>query len=151
MGSRELYFTQFEAKKQFMYTYIIMVQIKRIGIKQTVKVVAVFYFVTTFIIFVPVYLIIFFLSSGEIESTQRFGGAIFGGVFIFMLPIFYAVMGAVMVAITAAIYNLIAKKVGGVEIELETEPDTTNKPVNNKQTPPQPAPPSTQSRPPMPL
>jgi hypothetical protein len=47
-------------------------------------------------------------------------GAVFGVAAIIILPIFYGVLGLVMGAIGAALYNLFAGMFGG--IELETEP-----------------------------
>ena len=47
-------------------------------------------------------------------------GAMFGVGAIIILPIFYGVLGVVMGAIGAALYNLFAGMFGG--IELETEP-----------------------------
>ena len=65
-----------------------MAQIKRIGIKQTAKVAAVFYFVITFVFAVPVFLITLLVGYfGGTESSVPFGGAIFGGFFILLLPV----------------------------------------------------------------
>ncbi len=58
------------------------------------------------------------------ESGSGFGtaglGAMFGVGAIIILPLFYGVLGVVMGAISAALYNLFAGMFGG--IELETEP-----------------------------
>jgi hypothetical protein len=96
-----------------------MAQIKRIGVKQTAKVVAIFYFVITLIIFLPIFVIS--LLFGGLSGDDTFGklGAIFGGVIFLVLPFFYAVIGGLMVAISAALYNFVAKKVGGIEVEIE--------------------------------
>jgi len=43
----------------------------------------------------------------------------FGPGFIIAIPVLYAVCGAIITAISAALYNLVAGWVGGVEVELE--------------------------------
>jgi hypothetical protein len=45
--------------------------------------------------------------------------AIFGVGAIIALPIFYGVLGVVMGAITAGLYNLFAGMLGGIEVETE--------------------------------
>ena len=120
----------------------LMAQIKRIGVKQTAKVVAIFYFAITLPIFIPLFVIS--LLIGGFTNSGNFGmfGAIFGGIFMLVLPFLYAILGGVMVAISAATYNFIAKRFGGIEVEIENEtatkdvitpntPDPT-KPVLNK-------------------
>jgi hypothetical protein len=42
----------------------------------------------------------------------------FGAVFTIMIPIFYGVMGFVGGIIGAFIYNLVAKWIGGIEVEV---------------------------------
>jgi len=44
---------------------------------------------------------------------------IFGGGAIIFLPLVYGIMGLVMGFIGAIIYNWVASKVGGIEIEIE--------------------------------
>jgi hypothetical protein len=71
-------------------------------------------------------LIIPFVLIGGLASFARgsngagaIGGLAFLGIGIFA-PIFYAGMGFVVGAVTALIYNLAAKWMGGIEIELES-------------------------------
>jgi len=45
-------------------------------------------------------------------------GAFFGVAAVVVLPVTYGVMGFVMTLIMAALYNALAKLVGGVEIDL---------------------------------
>lgn len=101
-----------------------MVQIKRIGIKQTAKVFAIFYFLISLTFILPMALITLLLPIffGSLSGQKSgFSGATLGGVFLLLMPLLYAAIGFVMVAITAFIYNLIAKRIGGVEIELDSE------------------------------
>lgn len=99
-----------------------MARIKRIGIKQTAKFATVFYFVVTLIFIVPLFLITLLIgTTGDAKGYSRLGGAIFGDVFLLMLPFFYALLGGLVVAVSAYLYNLIAKRVGGIEVEIETD------------------------------
>ena len=64
------------------------------------------------------------LIYGVILGFMLSGGSVFAGIAISLLvmvilPAFYAAIGFVAGAISAAIYNLVAKFTGGVEIELE--------------------------------
>ncbi|MFV1917202.1 MAG: hypothetical protein ACC618_01815 [Patescibacteria group bacterium] len=99
-----------------------MARIKRIGIKQTAKFAAIFYFVVTLIFFVPFFLITLLIGTqGDTEGYSRLGGAVFGGVFLLILPFFYALLVGLVVAVSAYLYNLIAKRIGGIEVEIETD------------------------------
>jgi hypothetical protein len=53
------------------------------------------------------------------EQMPPFFGALFGVGAIVLLPIFYGVMGLVFGALGAAIYNLVAGAVGGIEVETQ--------------------------------
>ncbi len=55
-------------------------------------------------------------SGGDVEAPMV--GLLFGVGAVIILPIFYGVMGAVCVAIGAALYNVIARTVGGIRVEL---------------------------------
>ena len=44
---------------------------------------------------------------------------LFGAGSIVILPIFYGVIGAVMMMLTALLYNLAARIAGGIEIEVQ--------------------------------
>ena len=97
-----------------------MPQIKRIGVKQTAKFATAFYFVMLAIIFIPLTLIsLFFGLFGKTQNLFSFGGAVFGGVILILIPILYALFGGLMVAASAALYNFVAKRVGGIELEIE--------------------------------
>ncbi len=55
------------------------------------------------------------LVGGEKALPFPFGGVLA----IIILPIIYGVSGAIFAAIGAALYNLVAKLVGGIKIKLE--------------------------------
>lgn len=90
-------------------------QIRRFGIGQTAKVIAVLYALMG-LIFLP-----FFLAAAAFAPREAgFGTGIALG-----LPIIYGVAGFVFTAIACAIYNFVAGFVGGIEVELESERATT--------------------------
>ncbi len=47
-------------------------------------------------------------------------GMLFGAAAIVVLPIFYGLLGFVMSLVSAALYNLVASWVGGVELDLSS-------------------------------
>jgi len=94
-----------------------MAQIKSFGVLQTAKIAAIMYFVVSLIIIVPFGFIALITSAAR--GREGIAGALFGGVFIFFLPIIYAALGFVFVAIGCIFYNLVAKYVGGIEIDIE--------------------------------
>jgi hypothetical protein len=52
-------------------------------------------------------------------SDAGMAGMLFGAAAIVILPIFYGVLGFVMSLIGAALYNLVAGLVGGIELEVQ--------------------------------
>ena len=105
-----------------------MVRINKIGVKQTAKFATVFYFVMMGVIFLPIIIIsLLFGLYGKSQNLFSFGGAVFSGVVLILVPIGYALFGGLMVAASAALYNFVAKRVGGIEVEIDT-----NKPSSNK-------------------
>lgn len=51
-------------------------------------------------------------------------GVLFGAGAIVVLPVFYGVMAALMSAISALIYNGLARMIGGIRIEVTPSPGT---------------------------
>jgi len=85
-----------------------MVEIKKINIKQTAKVIALLYGLFTIIIFAPVTFIMFLIDR---DLT----------VFIYLfVPLVYVVFGYFGVAVFSWAYNIIAKRFGGIKFELES-------------------------------
>ncbi|SDR65472.1 hypothetical protein [Opitutus sp. GAS368] len=99
-------------------------KLKRIAPLQAGKMLAAFYGLLS-LLFVPFMLL--FMAMGSFAARQQGGGAMpalpfmFGmGVgFMVLLPFFYAAMGFVFGVISAAVYNLLAKWIGGLELEFE--------------------------------
>jgi len=95
-----------------------MAQIKRFGVFQTAKFMAVMYLVTTAIIFIPMGILMSAFGASMVPENQLLGG-LMTGAGMFIMPIIYAVFGFIFVAISCLVYNVIARMVGGVEIELQ--------------------------------
>ena len=81
-------------------------QITRISVRQSAKVAAALYGVGSAVIAVPIGLLMFL-------AGQR-GPAMF----IIFAPVLYAVLGFIMVALVGFLYNFVAKKFGGIEVEV---------------------------------
>lgn len=58
-------------------------------------------------------------SGGAVEALFSM---LFGAGAVLLMPLFYGLMGLVIGAITAFIYNLVARLVGGLRIDVEPEP-----------------------------
>lgn len=87
-------------------------RITKFSIGQSAKFMAVLYALFG-LIFVP-----FFLLAGMF-SPEGSGGLGFGMVFGLAMPVLYACFGLVGGAVGAALYNLVAGWIGGLEVELE--------------------------------
>jgi RsiW-degrading membrane proteinase PrsW (M82 family) len=53
------------------------------------------------------------------QSSDAVASLLFGAGSVIFLPIFYGILGFVLGLITALLYNLVARMVGGIQIELE--------------------------------
>jgi hypothetical protein len=92
-----------------------MVQrLSRFSIGQTAKVLGLLYGLMG-LIFLPFFLIATMLSPAD-------NG--FGVGFALALPILYGLLGFIFTAIGCALYNWVARKVGGIELSLDTEVGT---------------------------
>lgn len=98
-----------------------MYQIKKFDIGSVALYSFILYLILTFIILLPIGLFLSFLSNFIPNSDELETGVLpfISGIFILILPIFYAVIGTVINVIVVAIYNLISKKFGGIKFELE--------------------------------
>ncbi len=92
-------------------------RIKSIAPLQLAKILGVLYGLLG-LLFLPVFLV-FALAGAAGPAEHRFGIAAVGVGFAIFFPIMYAVMGFVSGLIGAFLYNLVAKWVGGIQIELE--------------------------------
>ena len=94
-------------------------RIKRFGVMQTAKIVSVLYFILAFVFIIP-----FVLIGSALPTEQFFPGSSFSSIIFLILPFFYAIIGFVTTAIGCALYNLLAKYIGGIEFEVEISNDT---------------------------
>lgn len=97
--------------------------LKSVGVMSVAKVMG-FIYGCMGLIFVPIFLIIGIMGSVVSQKDTPFApfAGLFGILMAVMMPLAYGAMGFIMGAIGAALYNLIAKKVGGVELEFEVIP-----------------------------
>ena len=92
-----------------------MYRIRRFGVIKTATVVAIMYMVIVGVFVAP-----FALLGLLIAPSQGGAGTAAGIVAFGLLAIFgYGLLGWVFTAIAAAIYNLAARWVGGIEVEIE--------------------------------
>ena len=89
-----------------------MQQIKSVGILQTAKVSGVMYLIFSAVFAIPIAVIgaLVAVVSGKPQG-------LFMLLWIFA-PLFYAVAGALFAALGCFVYNLVAARMGGIEIEL---------------------------------
>ena len=91
-----------------------MKRIKKFGVFQTAKVFAIIYFIIAAIFMIP-----FGLLSTALGSEAIPGFPVAGGLFLILIPFIYGFIAFIMIAIACLVYNLIAQKVGGIELEIE--------------------------------
>ena len=96
-----------------------MTQIKSFGILQTAKFMAVMYFISTAVFAIPAGIIISLVGASSSQGNPILGSL--SGFGMLLIPVAYGAMGFVVVAIGCLFYNLVAKFVGGIEIEIQTE------------------------------
>jgi len=94
-----------------------MAQITKISIGQSTKFAFLFYLVLVAVIMLPMMLFIGTMIGSQGHGVGAFAGLGMGVLFLVAVP-FYAMMGAVFVAIGSFVYNLVASWVGGIEVEV---------------------------------
>ena len=92
-----------------------MHRIQRVGVAQLAKVMGVLYLLLGI-----VFLVFMLVFSRAMPGAPggAFPGFGYGMGMIVLLPVFYAILGVVFGALTAALYNVVAGMLGGVEIDL---------------------------------
>ena len=88
---------------------IVKHRIRRVAPLQVAKVMGIMYAIAG-LLFAP----FFALAWRAAPEAQGFGTG-----FVFALPFLYGILGFVFTAIAAAVYNMVAGWVGGIEVELE--------------------------------
>lgn len=92
-------------------------RLKRVAPFQAGKVLALLYGAMGLLI-APLFLIVGLLSP-NMPAQQRAGMMFMTGGFAVFLPVLYAGMGFVTGVLGSAFYNLVAKWVGGIEVDVE--------------------------------
>ena len=110
------------------------VEVKRIGVLRTGIILAIFYTILAVIFFVP------FMGIGVLTSmVDRNSSSAMGTAEMIIMPIimlvFYPLMGFVGGIIMAALYNLVVKLTGGMQLELDVEPVMPVQPIQQAQPP----------------
>lgn len=96
-----------------------MRRIKSFNVYQTAKVVSIIYFILIAIFMIPFGL--FFSFLGAAAGGDSFPGLPFAGIIFVFLPFVYGGLSFVMTAIGCLMYNFVAGRFGGIEVEIETE------------------------------
>jgi hypothetical protein len=91
--------------------------IKSVGVLSCAKITAALYGAIGLLIF-PFFIIAALVGTFAGDKTSALSGAL-GVVMALILPIVYACIGFVGGAISALLYNLIAGRVGGIELEFQ--------------------------------
>jgi len=101
--------------------------IKRVGPVSLAKILGIIYAIFGFVVGL---FFSFFMLMGTVlgsvleDSPEPLVGMIFGFGSVVAFPILYGVLGFIGGIITAGIYNIVARWIGGIEIELEEKPAT---------------------------
>lgn len=93
-------------------------RVKKIGVLQTSLISAIIFFFLSLILVVPMILIMGI--AGVFSDNMGFA---FGGLLMIFMPIMYAIMAFLMTALWCWMYNVVAKRLGGIEIEVEVMED----------------------------
>ncbi len=96
-----------------------MMVVKKIGVLSCAKIQAVVLAILGLIIGVLYGIIGFFIA---LAAPHEFGSNFPAVIFVLMpiiMPIFYGILGFISGAIGAFVYNIVAKWIGGLEVEIE--------------------------------
>jgi hypothetical protein len=97
-----------------------MYMVKSVGVMSVAKIAGLVYGCLG-LLFIPFFLLIGLAGSLADQGKNPFTGAV-GVVFAILAPFLYGVMGFIIGALGALLYNLFAKLVGGFELELGALP-----------------------------
>jgi hypothetical protein len=92
-------------------------KIKRIAPLQAGKMLGILYGILGLLV-IPIFLVMSAVAT-QMPAPQRVGILAFGLGFAVAAPFFYGAMGFVFGALGALVYNVIAKWIGGIEVEVE--------------------------------
>lgn len=100
--------------------------VKSVGVLSVAKILGLMYGCMG-LIFAPLFLMIGVLASAAGQRNNPLAGIFTVGIAL-LLPVFYGVMGFIAGLIGALFYNLLARWVGGFELEIEVRPQTLTAP-----------------------
>jgi hypothetical protein len=92
-------------------------RIKRVAPLQLGKISGLVYAILGLLI-CPIFLLAFVFAPAA-QAQQRVGVMALGAGFALFLPVLYGIAGFVGGVVSAFIYNIIAKWIGGIEVEVE--------------------------------
>ena len=98
-----------------------MYQLKKIDIGTVALYSFLMFLILGLLILIPFGLFFSIMSSllPERGGIQSEAFPFFGGIFIILIPIFYAVFGTIMNVLIVLFYNLLSLKLGGIKFNLE--------------------------------
>jgi hypothetical protein len=98
-----------------------MFKLKNIDIGSVALYSFIMFLILGLIIFLPLGLIFSLVSNFMPDAGEMSTGMlpIFSGVFMIIIPLFYAVFGTIMNVIIVFIYNLLSMKFGGIKLTIE--------------------------------
>ena len=111
-GDERIIFTECFERKLVMHV------LKSVGVMSVAKIMGLLYGCMG-LIFAPIFLLVGVLGSIAGQDKTPFAGIV-GIVLAVLMPVLYGVMGFISGAIGALLYNLLAKWVGGFELELDS-------------------------------
>ena len=96
--------------------------LKRVGVWSVARIAGALY-ASLGLFFGAIFALVSIVAGGLLptegpDAAPAFLGVLFGAGAVVFLPIVYGSLGMVMAAISAGLYNLLARAVGGIEIEL---------------------------------
>ncbi|MEB2774965.1 DUF3566 domain-containing protein [Algoriphagus sp. D3-2-R+10] len=97
-----------------------MVKIEKIGVSSAAKIYGLTLGILGFVIGI-FYALFFSIFSGIIGDELPVSGAGLGIGMAIVFPIIYGIMGFIIGALGAVIYNFVASKIGGLEIQLSED------------------------------
>ncbi len=94
-----------------------MAELRKIGVFSVMKITFVAYALLGLLIGIVVTLVSLF-AAAIIPATEGLGRSslFFGPLAIIILPIFYGLLGALFSGLAALIYNLLASRLGGIQV-----------------------------------
>ena len=98
-----------------------MYQLKKIDIPTVALYSFLMFLILGLIFFLPLGLLISLISSmiPDTGMPEQDFIPFFGGIFIIIIPVFYAIIGMIVNVLIALLYNLLSIKLGGIKINLE--------------------------------